>query len=213
MLHRLYGSIVPACACTSMPFFFYFFKEGHAYRNSARPQRKHAKPRQKAPPPKRRAGKGAYDSAARSHASKQDARIARNVEIRKSTQRTNAGNVWLGSNAPTIPVGSSDARQGGRKVMRPGRSSRTLQAQQGARQAGSSKLQQAPHRDGGNSNTYTELLTSPRPNKQRPYNLAPATCGRYRSGARRREGASCGARPIQCLRWGAAQDAQRSSAA
>ena len=45
-----------------------------------------------------------------------------------------------------------------------------------------------------------------------PNNLAPAARGRYRSGTRRREGASCGARPIQCPRWGGAQDARRSSA-
>ena len=43
------------------------------------------------------------------------------------------------------------------------------------------------------------------PTNRKPYNLAPAARGRYRSGARRREGASCGTRPIQCPRWGGAQ--------
>ena len=33
--------------------------------DSARPRRRHAKPRLRAPPPRRRAGKGAYDRAAR----------------------------------------------------------------------------------------------------------------------------------------------------
>ena len=51
------------------------------------------------------------------------------------------------------------------------------------------------------------------PTNRNPNNLAPAARGRYKPGARRREGASCGARPIQCPRWEGALDARRSSVA
>ena len=41
--------------------------------------------------------------------------------------------------------------------------------------------------------------TSLKPNRQKPYNLAPAARGRYKPGARRREEHNCGARLSNAL--------------
>ena len=72
-----------SAALQTRHIFFFFLKEGHAYRRRRKAATQACKTSVRAPPPKRRAGKGAYDRAARSHASGTGRYGARSVEVRK----------------------------------------------------------------------------------------------------------------------------------
>ena len=148
-------NLVRNCMAWKQRTLFLVVKEGHANRHGARPQRKHAELRQWR---LLRGGGGLlWEHVTEQHAhmqAKTTAAAQGLLKFASITQKTNAGKVWLGSNASTIPADSPFARRGGSNVSGPGRSSLTQQAQQtnarrGASRAGSGKPQQAHARQGG----------------------------------------------------------------
>ena len=89
---------------------FLYFKEGHAFKDSARPQRKHAKPRQGRLPP---GGEPAREAMTGQHAHMQAKRttMAQGAGIRKRKHLIRR------INAPKIPVDCLSARRGGSNVL------------------------------------------------------------------------------------------------
>ena len=107
-----------------------------------------------------------------------------------STQRTNAGNVWLGSNAPTMPADSLMARRGSSKVIWQGWYSLTQRANK--RMPG--KVQ---HRQGQQASTRLsgakmmrpkDAGSGPKPHRQGGAVGRQNTYRAFKSGRRRERG-------------------------